>query len=53
MNDEKTKRGERIPETIASSGIAVFPSLRIGVTSTDSHTIGVCWYQRRKEKEEP
>lgn len=29
-------------ELIAASGIVVFPSLRIGVTSTDSHSIGVC-----------
>jgi hypothetical protein len=29
------------PEAIASSGIAVLPSLRIGVTSTGSHMIGV------------
>jgi len=29
-------------ELIAVSGIVVFPSLRIGVTSTDSHSIGVC-----------
>ena len=28
-------------EAIASSGIAVFPSLRMGVTSTGSHMIGV------------
>jgi hypothetical protein len=32
------------PEAIASSGIAVFPSLRMGVTSTGSHRIGVYSY---------
>ena len=35
---------ERGPEAIASSGIAVFPSLRMGVTSTGSHRIGVYNY---------
>ena len=29
-----------VPDAIAASGIAVLPSLRIGVTSTDSHLIG-------------
>ena len=29
------------PDAIASSGIAVFPSFRIGVTSTGSQIIGV------------
>ena len=28
------------PEAIALSGIAVLPSFRMGVTSTDSHLIG-------------
>jgi hypothetical protein len=35
---------EEEPEAIASSGIAVFPSLRMGVTSTGSHRIGVYSY---------
>jgi hypothetical protein len=32
--------GEGKPEAIALSGIAVLPSLRMGVTSTGSHLIG-------------
>ena len=32
--------GGVVPDAIAASGIAVLPSLRIGVTSTDSHLIG-------------
>lgn len=45
---EQTARGPLratkffLTESIALSGIAVLPSLRIGVTSTDSHSIGVC-----------
>lgn len=31
-----------LTEFMAMSGIAVLPSLRIGVTSTSSHSIGVC-----------
>lgn len=31
-----------LTEVIALSGIAVLPSLMIGVTSTDSHSMGVC-----------
>ena len=32
---------EGLPEAIASSGMAVLPSFRIGVTSTGSQTMGV------------
>lgn len=31
-----------LTEVIALSGIAVLPSFMIGVTSTDSHSMGVC-----------
>jgi hypothetical protein len=31
-----------LTDWIAASGIAVLPSTKIGVTSTDSHSIGAC-----------
>ena len=39
-----------VPEAIASSGIAVLPSFKIGVTSTGSHRIGVYHYPRLQLK---
>ena len=46
MEGGKEKYGTcgSVPEAIASSGIAVLPSFKIGVTSTGSHRIGVYHY---------